>query len=258
MDDMDEFVNKTKEISEIYINAVESEAQNIHVYSTDEKMGIHAREHKNPSIAMKEGQVERIDPEYIRHGTSGMIASRNVATGEIIAKVQPTRTEEDYAGHIKNIYGRNPGDKHLFVNDNLNTHKSEALVLLIAEIEGISPSDLGKKGFSGILHRCVNTHCRRESQSFAGASIIAGTVHSEDVVGQVISRSVVIQIIESGRIDAAQVVNQGRGIVKLGNPASHISHLEAQQVRCVGSGIERVVIITISEGIVAIGIPIRP
>jgi transposase len=122
------------------------------VYSTDEKMGIHAREHKNPSIQMKEGYPEKIDPEYIRHGTSGIIASRNVATGEIVAPlVQPTRTEEDFAAHINNVVNLNPDDKNIFVTDNLNTHKSEALVRLVAESEGIHPSELGIKGRKGIL-----------------------------------------------------------------------------------------------------------
>lgn len=80
------------------------EAENVHVYSSDEKTGIQAREHKNPSIPMVEGYAEKIDPEYIRHGTSGIIASRNVATGEIVAPmVRPTRTEEDFAEHVKNV-----------------------------------------------------------------------------------------------------------------------------------------------------------
>jgi hypothetical protein len=33
---------------------------------------------------MKEGSPEKIDPEYIRHGTSGIIASRDVATDRIV------------------------------------------------------------------------------------------------------------------------------------------------------------------------------
>jgi len=149
---MELFAEKTREISELYINASESESQEIHIYSTDEKMGIQAREHKNPSISMKQGQVERIDPEYIRHGTSGIIASRNVATGEIIKPmVQPTRTEEDFAQHIKNVIALNPNHKHIFILDNLNTHKSESLVRLIAHIEGIPESTLGKKEKKGIL-----------------------------------------------------------------------------------------------------------
>jgi len=65
--------------------------------------------------------------------------------------VQSTRTEEDYAQHIRNVFEQNPEDKHIFLNDNLNTHKSEALVRLVAEIEGIPASELGIKGHSGIL-----------------------------------------------------------------------------------------------------------
>ena len=101
---METFCKTTQEISNIYINASELASDNVHVYSTDEKMGIHARAHKNPSIPMKEGTPEKIDPEYVRHGTSGIIASRNVVTGEIVAPmVQPTRTEEDFAQHIENV-----------------------------------------------------------------------------------------------------------------------------------------------------------
>ena len=59
---MEAFAEKTKEISEIYISAAELESDGIHVYSTDEKMGVHAREHKNPGISMKAGCPERIDP----------------------------------------------------------------------------------------------------------------------------------------------------------------------------------------------------
>jgi len=149
---MDEFNEKVREICDLYIGASASESEGVHIYSTDEKMGIHAREHKNPSISMKEGCPEKIDPEYIRHGTSGIIAGRNVATGEIVAPlVQPTRTEEDFERHIANVVALNPTDKNIFITDNLNTHKSEALVRLVAEAEGIPQSTLGTKGSSGIL-----------------------------------------------------------------------------------------------------------
>jgi transposase len=127
------------------------------VYSSDEKTGIQAREHKNPSVPMKEGYAEKIDPEYIRHGTSGIIASRDVATGEIVAPmIRPTRTEEDFAEHIRDVIEVNPFDKNIFIVDNLNTHKSETLVRLIAEMEGIDPSSLGVKDKKGVLKSMVS------------------------------------------------------------------------------------------------------
>jgi len=115
-------------------------------------MGVQAKEHANLKQLMKPGQPERIDPEYIRHGTSGIIASRNVATGKIVAPlVQPTRTEEDFSRHIDAVISANPGFRHIFITDNLNTHMSETLVKLVAQHCGIAEETLGVKGKHGIL-----------------------------------------------------------------------------------------------------------
>ena len=115
-------------------------------------MGIQAKEHKNPKQLMEPGQPEKIDPEYTRHGTTGLIASRNVATGEIVEPmIQPTRKEEDFASHIESVVSVNANDKHVFIMDNLNTHKSESLVRLIAKICSIDEETLGVKERHGIL-----------------------------------------------------------------------------------------------------------
>lgn len=128
------------------------EESGIHVVSTDEKTGIQAREHKNPKKTMISGKPECIDPEYIRHGTTGLIASRNVATGEMVAPmIQPNRKEEDFARHIGDVVNLAPEDRYCFIMDNLNTHKSETLVRLVADLEGTGEDQLGVKGRSGIL-----------------------------------------------------------------------------------------------------------
>ena len=149
---MEAFSEKAKEICELYRSAAELEESGIHVYSTDEKMALQATEHTNPKQAMKPGQVERIDPEYERHGTTGIIASRNVATGEIVHPlVQPTRKEPDFVKHIALIVNTDPFGRHIFVTDHLNTHLSETLVRFVANDEGIAQLSLGIKGKSGIL-----------------------------------------------------------------------------------------------------------
>jgi len=118
----------------------------------DEKTGIQATEHKNPSKPMKIGEVEKIEQEYIRKGTTGIIASRDVATGEIIAPlIQPTRTEIDFVEHIKGVIDLSPTSKYILVMDQLNTHKSESLVRFIAQRNGIDEEKLGVKDKSGIL-----------------------------------------------------------------------------------------------------------
>ena len=152
IENIEKFQETVEEICNIYLSSEELAKEDVRVYSTDEKMGIQAKEHKNPKQSMEPGRAERIDPEYIRHGTTGLIASRNVATGEIVAPlIQPTRTEEDFAKHIEDVFSRNPNDKHIFVTDNLNTHMSETLVKLVARICGIEESTLGVKEKTGIL-----------------------------------------------------------------------------------------------------------
>lgn len=138
----------------VYREAETLEAQDIHVYSSDEKTGIQALEHAHEAAPTKAGQVERIEQEYHRRGTSGLIASRRVVNGQIVAPlIQPTRTEIDFAQHIRNVLAQDPAAGYRFVLDNLNTHVSESLVLLVAEWEGleIDPKTLGKKDRSGIL-----------------------------------------------------------------------------------------------------------
>jgi hypothetical protein len=149
---MEQFQESVSKICGIYLSAEELSNNGVKVYSTDEKMGVQAKEHKNPKQNMKSGQPERIDPEYIRHGTTGLIASRDVATGEVVMPlIQPTRTEEDFARHIRDVFSQNPDDRHIFITDNLNTHMSETLVKLVAQVCGIEETTLGVKDKSGIL-----------------------------------------------------------------------------------------------------------
>jgi transposase len=80
-----------------------------------------------------------------------LIANFEVATGKVIAPFMgPTRTEEDVASHIATTLDTAPGAGWIFVVDQLNIHKSEALVRLVAERCKID-LDLGVKGQSGIL-----------------------------------------------------------------------------------------------------------
>jgi transposase len=103
---------------------------------------------------MRPGQEERIEFEYIRHGTLCLIASFHVVSGESISPtIGPTRTEEDFLEHCKRTVELHPDSKWRIVVDQLNTHWSESLVLwgLAMEERKLSPDELGVKGKSGIL-----------------------------------------------------------------------------------------------------------
>jgi putative transposase len=97
--------------------------------------------------------VERREFEYLRHGTRSFILNRDVVTGAIIAPSDgPTRTEADFLAHTQRTIATDPAATrwHVVVVDNLDTHRSEALVRLVAADSGLE-IDLGAKGKSGIL-----------------------------------------------------------------------------------------------------------
>ena len=113
--------------------------------------GIQALERAAPTKPMRSGCPERREHEYIRHGTTTLIANFNVATGAVLAPtLGPSRTEDDFAAHIAQTIATDPDARWLFVTDNLNTHQSEALVRLVVDRCGL-PDDRGVKGQSGIL-----------------------------------------------------------------------------------------------------------
>jgi hypothetical protein len=70
-------------------------------YSLDEMTGIQALERTMPNLDMKPGRCEKVEFEYIRHGTQSLLASLNVTTGQIDqASVGDTRTEVDLDAHL--------------------------------------------------------------------------------------------------------------------------------------------------------------
>jgi transposase len=120
--------------------------------SIDEMTGIQATERHEIDLPIRPGKVERREFEYVRHGTQTLIANFDVATGKIIEpNCGDSRTESDYLLNICRILESDTNAKkwHLIM-DCLNTHQSESLVRLVAQIEGLN-LDLGIKGKSGIL-----------------------------------------------------------------------------------------------------------
>lgn len=149
--DKEAFYQQSETVCTVYQEAPVLYEQGTHVVSTDEKTGIQAKERARPTLPMKPGRIEYQEFEYKRHGTCCLIANFEVATGQVICPtLGKTRTEEDFKTHIEQTLSTDPEGNWIFIVDQLNTHQSESLVRLVADVCEIK-QDLGIKGKSGIL-----------------------------------------------------------------------------------------------------------
>jgi transposase len=137
----------------LIINCIEKKNANQHVLSVDEKTGIQALERYEQRSPESRGYKKRKEYEYIRHGTSTLMATVNVENGKVFSYHQgQTRDENDYSEFIKKTVNKLPElDRVIILADQLNTHVSESLVKWIAQLEEYHQEELGEKGKSGIL-----------------------------------------------------------------------------------------------------------
>lgn len=99
---------------------------------------------------MRSGDIEKCEHEYIRHGTQNLLASMDVASGQVAGDLLDFRGNEDFLNFIKKRVLTDPKSQWIFIVDQLNTHKSADLVKWVSKECGIK-EDLGVERKRGII-----------------------------------------------------------------------------------------------------------
>ena len=111
-----EFRPKVERICSLYLNPPPGAT----VLSVDEKTGMQALEHKYPMHIVRGGGVRR-EFEYVRHGTSTLLAAFNVRTGEVFGRCR-RRTAAGLVEFLEELARKYPSGAVYIVWDNLNIH----------------------------------------------------------------------------------------------------------------------------------------
>jgi transposase len=130
-----DFEAKMLNIVDLYLHAQELFNRGEIVVSVDEKTSMQALERRYPHQLPGPGRVERIEHEYIRHGTCCLTAALEVATGEVYGHLTADRPAAVFADFVESLCGQYAAARKIHVVlDNLNTHWHELTCRAVAEI----------------------------------------------------------------------------------------------------------------------------
>jgi transposase len=117
-------IDKIRDVVGLYL----APPVNAAVFSVDEKPQIQALERTAPVLPMLPGVPERRSFDCERHGTTGLFAALDIATGKVISKLPAQHTAIDFRDLLDQIDRQaGPGLEVHVICDNLSTHKAPAV-----------------------------------------------------------------------------------------------------------------------------------
>jgi transposase len=94
------------------------------VVSVDKKSQIQALDRTQPILPLRQGIPEQQTHDYIRHGTTSLIAALEVATGKATAEpCYPRHTNAEFLAFLKLVAKAHPRVRLCVICDNYATHK---------------------------------------------------------------------------------------------------------------------------------------
>ena len=124
-----QFEEKLLEVVGLYMQPPE----NAVVLCMDEKTGIQALDRTQPVLPLRAKKARSWTNEYVRHGTRTVLASLEIKTGKVLARVKQTRTSADFLSFMEEVAAAYPEQRLCVILDNLNTHKNEAARTWLAQ-----------------------------------------------------------------------------------------------------------------------------
>lgn len=113
-----DFQPKVKRVCELYLSPPEGAT----VLCVDEKTSIQALERKYPTRMPSPGQNGRAEFEYIRHGTSNLLAAFDIRTGRVFGQCTARRGGQDLVAFMEDLAKVFPDGDVYIIWDNLNIH----------------------------------------------------------------------------------------------------------------------------------------
>jgi transposase len=95
------------------------------VLSVDEKTQIQGLDRTQPMLPLRPGQVKRHTHDYERHGTTGLFAALEVATGRVVGECHRRHRAIEFRAFLDTIEASVPAGLEIHVIlDNVSTHKT--------------------------------------------------------------------------------------------------------------------------------------
>ena len=112
---------KVRDVAGLYL----APPANAAVFAVDEKPQIQALERTAPVLPMIPGTPERRSFDYVRHGTTGLFAALNTATGKVIGKLSAQHRAVDFRDFLDEPGRQTESGLAIHVIcDNLSAHKT--------------------------------------------------------------------------------------------------------------------------------------
>lgn len=124
-----DFADKVMDIVGLYLNPPEGAV----VLSYDEKTQVQALDRTQPLLPIDFDVTEKRTHDYVRHGTTNLLAALNVGTGEVFGECRPTRTGDDFLDFIKKAVKPHQDKEIHIVLDNLSTHTTPDVMKWLEE-----------------------------------------------------------------------------------------------------------------------------